>query len=153
MVIKQHQHQRQQNICQKIIPPLMSLKLDPPFHQRYNIESHLVPLMSLLFACNYPPPTESNNTRMNFYNNKRICNHFNRNKKCRHHISRYESYRHCQTYKPNFKFINNTDTNVRTTATTQHETHGPKEYDTTSIDGENRSYIYTAVDTEMIELS
>jgi len=80
-------------------------------------------------------------------------NHFNHNPKCRHRISRYESYRHRQTYKPNPIFINNTATNVRTTETTQNETKGPEEYETTSINDVNPHDIYTAVDTDMIELS
>jgi hypothetical protein len=150
---QQQQHQRQESIYQKILPPLMSLELDPPFHQQYNTRSRLVPLMSLLLPCYHSPPTESNNARTKFYSNKRICNHFNRNQKCRHHINRYESYRRRQTYKPNPKFINNTVTNVRTTATTQNEANGPEEYETTSINDQNPHDIYTAVDTEMIELS
>ena len=151
--IKQQQRQRQKNGYQKRLQPLMSVELDPSFHQQYNTVPHPVPLMSLFLPCYHSPPTELNDARMKSYSNKRIRNHFNHNPKCRHRISRYESYRHRQTYKPNPIFINNTARNVRTTATTQNETNGPEEYETTSRNYVNSHDIYTAVDTDMIELS
>jgi hypothetical protein len=139
--IKQQKRQRQNNGYQKPLQPLMSVELDPSFHQQYNTVPQPVPLMSLFLPCYHSLPTESNNARMKLYSNKRIWNHSNHNPK------------HRQTYKPNPIFTNNTATNVRTTVTTKNDTNGLEDYETTSISYVNPHHIYTAVDTEMIELS